>query len=214
MKRSMMSVIVVTVLAGLASLAQAAGGQAPGTGASTIQARPILFGNVQIDPHEEGFFDVLNQVQVDPVTPSAKQGIATFERGNRSAHFLFKIPASTAFGCGCDPTITRLRFLGKKVVSFVDQAVLDQVLAHLRVTPPTNGELVITQILNRRCVVDPTMDPANVDPQTGQILVLPPGQPTCGVVESKFADGNAGAGLFKMEFLMQFQISEDNGGGD
>lgn len=210
MKRAAMIITVVSMLAGLAPLALAAGGQAPGSGEFTIQNRPLLVGSFLIDPHEGPTLSIIDFTPLPPVTPTAKQGTAVFERGNRSVPFLFNIPEATPFACGCDPMITRLRFLGKKVNDFVGQATLDQIFARLNITPPVGGDLVITQILSRRCLPDPNLDPALID-ANGQIMT-PVGQAPCLVVESQFVNGPPGAGLFKLEVLMQFQVPTDGGG--
>jgi hypothetical protein len=132
MKRFMMAVGII----GLVPLLMGAGGAAPGIPAGARVVGPTLHATVVLDPHEPG------------ATTTAKQATIRITDNHVGAAAMFTIPAlGFPFLAGCDLTKTSARFLNVTLLSWIPEAVLDQLFTTLGTGRSPTLEPVITKVL-------------------------------------------------------------------
>jgi hypothetical protein len=152
MKRFMM---VVGIIA-LVPLLMGAGGGAPGIPAGTRIVGPTLHAKVVLDPHEPG------------ATTTAKQATIRITDNHLSAAAMFTIPPfGFPFLAGCDLTKTSARFLNLTLISWIPEAVLNQLFTTLGTGRSATLEPMITKVLTDTDACTP--DLANLTTTDGSL---------------------------------------------
>jgi hypothetical protein len=150
MKRIVMAVGVIVLM----PLLMGAGGSAPGIPAASKIAGSTFQANVVIDAHEPG------------ATTTAKQASIRIYQAANTAAAMFDIPLlGFPFLAGCDLSRTDTRFFRVTLISWIPEAVLNQLFTELGTGRNASMEPIVTRIENDAC----TSDPANPTTADGSL---------------------------------------------
>jgi len=151
----MKHIATVVGIVALTPLLIGAGGPNPGIPIGTKISGVQFNASVVMDPHEAA-----------SGTTTHKQATIRIYKDNKSAGAMFNVPAvGFALALGCDLSRTEERFMFVPMITWIPQAVLDQLFEDLGTPRSPVFEPAVTRILNDEC----TPDPANPTTSDGSM---------------------------------------------